>query len=531
MLSLQKDSKSKPEILKLLSEPALPTTLQAVLRANNLKKNHFMATQRHHLFFNGRRQAATSENAFSNINPATNQVINEIESASENDIEEAVESARAGFKVWSKMSGTERGRILKKAAALLRERNDELAAIEVTDTGKPLSEALEVDVATGADALEYYGGLSATLHGDYYDLGNAFSYTRREPLGVCAGIGAWNYPLQIACWKSAPALASGNAMIFKPAELTPLTAVYLAEIYKEAGLPDGVFNIVQGEANVGQMLTHHPGIRKISLTGEVETGKKVMAASAETLKHVTLELGGKSPLIICEDANLDEAVQGAMMGNFYTQGEICSNGTRVYAAEAVKEAFLEKLIEKTKPLRIGDPTDMNTQVGALISREHMEKVLGYIKTGKEEGAQLHLGGNRFQAHKKPEFNEGFFVEPTIFETNNENARIVKEEIFGPVMTVLPFNSEEEAIEKANNTIYGLAAGVFTNDLQRAHRMVAQLEAGMCWVNNYNVNPSEIPFGPYKQSGMGKENGLATLEAYTQLKTVYIEMNKIDSPYR
>lgn len=490
-----------------------------------------MSHNSHHLYYNGSRQKATSGKTFVNINPALNRPINEIESASANDVEKAMESARKGFAVWSKMSGTERGRILRKASDLLRERNKELAEIEVEDTGKPMSEAIEVDVITGADALEYYAGIAPSIHGDYYDLGGAFSYTRREPLGICAGIGAWNYPIQIACWKAAPALASGNSMIFKPAELTPMTAVYLAEIFTEAGLPDGVFNVVQGEAGVGKMLTAHPDIRKVSLTGEVETGKKVMAASAESLKHITLELGGKSPLIICGDADLDEAVNGAMMANFYTQGEICSNGTRVYVAESVKEKFLEKLIAKTRKLLIGDPTEMETQVGALISKEHLEKVLGYIKIGKEEGAKLHLGGNRFQAHKKPEFNEGFFVEPTIFETSNEDARIVKEEIFGPVMVVLPFKTEEEAVQKANNTIYGLAAGIFTNDLQRAHRMVDQLEAGMCWVNNYNINPVEIPFGPYKQSGMGKENGLATIEAYTQLKTVYIEMNKIDSPYK
>lgn len=490
-----------------------------------------MSDKKYHLFFNGKRQKASSDQTFLNINPANGKVINEIESASLEDVEKIIKSAKKGFAVWSKMSGTERGRILKKAANLLRARNEELAKVEVTDTGKPLSEAIEVDVLSGADAIEYYAGIAPSIHGDYYDLGGSFSYTRREPLGIVAGIGAWNYPIQIACWKSAPALATGNVMIFKPAELTPLSAVYLAEIFTEAGLPDGVFNVVQGDAEVGKMLTSHPDIRKISLTGEVGTGKKVMVAAAETLKHVTLELGGKSPLIICEDANLDEAVQGAMMANFYTQGEICSNGTRVYVAESVKNEFLEKLIEKTKKMVIGDPTDMKTQVGALISREHLEKVLGYIKIGKEEGARLHLGGNRFQSHRKPEFNEGFFVEPTIFETDNENARIVKEEIFGPVMTVLPFKTEEEAIEKANNTIYGLAAGVFTNDLQRAHRMVNQLEAGMVWVNNYNVNPVEVPFGPYKQSGKGKENGLAAIEAYTQLKTVYIEMKKIDSPYR
>lgn len=483
------------------------------------------------LFYNGKRQKATSGNTFPNINPANNQLIQMVEQASETDVEKAIESAKAGFAVWSKMSGTERGRILKKAVDILRERNDELAKIEVQDTGKPLSESIAVDVVTGADAIEYYAGIAPSIHGEYYDLGGSFSITRREPLGVCAGIGAWNYPIQIACWKSAPALATGNSMIFKPAELTPQTAVYLAEIYKEAGLPDGVFNVVQGDAEVGKMLTSHPDIRKVSLTGEVDTGKKVMAAAAATLKHVTLELGGKSPLIICKDADIDEAVQGAMMANFYTQGEICSNGTRVYVAESIKDKFLEKLIEKTRKMVIGDPMKMETQVGALISKEHFDKVMGYIEIGKKEGAKLLLGGNRYKSHTQAEFNEGFFVEPTIFDIDNEDARIVKEEIFGPVMSVLSFKTEEEVLKKANNTIYGLAAGVFTNDLQRAHRMVNQLEAGVCWVNNYNINPVEVPFGPYKQSGMGRENGLATIEAYTQLKTVYFEMNKIDSPYR
>lgn len=487
--------------------------------------------KRNHLFYNGALQKATSGKTFPNINPATNKKINDIGQASSNDVEKVIQSAKEGFAIWSKMTGTERGRILRKASDLLRKYNSALAEIEVMDTGKPLSEAISVDILSGADAIEYYAGIAPTIHGEHYDFGSSFSYTRREPLGICAGIGAWNYPIQIACWKSAPALATGNCMIFKPAELTPQSTVCLAEIYKEAGLPDGVFNVVQGDAEVGKMLTAHPDIRKVSLTGEVETGKKVMAAAAGTLKHITLELGGKSPLIICEDANIEEAVQGALLANFYTQGEICSNGTRVYVAESIKEKFIEELIEKTKKLVIGDPLEMKTQVGALISKEHLDKVMGYIEIGKKEGAKLLIGGKRFKSHKQSEFNEGFFVEPTIFETDNEDSRIAKEEIFGPVMTILPFKTEEEVIKKANNTIYGLAAGVFTNDLQRAHRMVDQLEAGMCWINNYNITPVEVPFGPYKQSGIGKENGLATIEAYTQLKTVYVEMNKIDSPYR
>lgn len=480
------------------------------------------------LYYDGCRQSASSQSYIENINPATGEVIESIETASEADAAKAVASARSGFSQWSAMPPTARGRVLKKAAEIIRSRNEEISRIESEDTGKPLSESLVADALSGADAIEYYGGLAATLHGDYYDLGNSFAYTRREPLGVCAGIGAWNYPIQIACWKSAPALACGNAMIFKPAELTPRTAVLLAEIYTEAGLPPGVFNIVQGEAEVGQMLTSHPDIRKVSLTGEVTTGKKVMSAAAETLKHVTLELGGKSPLLVFADADLDEAVSGAMLANFYTQGEICSNGTRVFVEASIKSAFVEKLIAKTKQLVIGDPLDKKTQVGALISKEHMEKVLSYIEKGKKED-QLLWGGNKWTSSDE-HLKNGFFVEPTIFEAKSDASCIMQEEIFGPVMTVAGFHAEKEVIQRANNTPYGLAAGVFTKDLQRAHRVVHQLEAGICWINNYNITPVEIPFGPYKQSGFGKENGLITLEHYSQLKTVYVEMNKIDSPY-
>lgn len=479
------------------------------------------------LYYDGARRAGTSKTYFDNIDPARNKVIHTFRAASPKDVEMAVESAAAGFKIWSAMSPTERGRILQRAAHILRSRNEEIARIEVGDTGKPISEAISVDIHSGADALEYYGGIAASLHGEHYDLGGSFAYTRREPLGICAGIGAWNYPVQIACWKSAPALACGNSMIFKPAELTPRSAVLLAEIFTEAGLPKGVFNVVQGAAEVGQMLTRHPKIRKISLTGEVETGKRVMADAAGTLKHITLELGGKSPLIIFEDADLDEAVNGAMMANFYTQGEICSNGTRVYIAASVKEEFLEKLIFKTRQLKLGNPMNMSTQVGALISGQHMKKVLHYIEQGKKE-AKLIIGGE--QRRDVEGCESGYFISPTIFEARDDSACIVREEIFGPVMTLLTFTDEKEVVQRANNTVYGLAAGVFTRDMARAHRVVNKLEAGMCWINNYNITPVEIPFGPYKQSGLGKENGLATLDAYSQLKTVYVELDKIDSPY-
>ncbi|MGQ0848683.1 MAG: betaine-aldehyde dehydrogenase, partial [Actinomycetota bacterium] len=384
-----------------------------------------------------------------------------------------------------------------------------------------------VDVLSGADAIEYYAGLAASIHGETFQLGGSWIYTRREPLGVCAGIGAWNYPLQIACWKSGPALACGNAMVFKPAELTPLTAVRLAEIYTEAGLPDGVFNVVQGDHRTGQALVAHPGIAKVSLTGEVATGKKVMASAAATLKNVTLELGGKSPLIVFDDADLDNAVSAALMANFYTQGEICSNGTRVFVHESVHDQFIDKLVNRTAKMKIGDPMDPDTHVGALISHEHMAKVLSYIEAGKKSGAKVVIGGGRPAG---ADLEDGYFVEPTVFDGCTDDMSIVQEEIFGPVMAVLTFTDEDEVIDRANDTDYGLAAGVFTRDIQRAHRVVARLEAGTTWINNYNVTPIEMPFGGYKQSGIGRENSLTTINHYTQLKSVYVEMGDVEAPY-
>ncbi len=410
---------------------------------------------------------------------------------------------------------------------LLRKYNEDLARLEVMDTGKPWQEAVAVDVLSGADAIEYYAGLAASVHGETFQLANSWIYTRREPLGVCVGIGAWNYPIQIACWKSGPALACGNSMVFKPASLTPLTALRLAEIYSEAGLPDGVFNVVTGDRRTGEALVAHPGVAKVSLTGSVETGKVIMAEAAATLKNVTLELGGKSPLIIFEDAQLDNAVSAALMANFYTQGEICSNGTRVFVHEDVHDEFVERLVTRTAKMKIGDPMDPDTHVGALISAEHMEKVLGYIEAGREAGAKILIGGGR---PSDPALQSGYFVEPTVFDGCTDDMQIVREEIFGPVMSVLTFRGEEEVIERANDTDYGLAAGVFTNDIQRAHRVVARLEAGTTWINNYNVTPIEMPFGGYKQSGIGRENSLTTINHYTQVKSVYVEMGDVEAPY-
>ena len=462
------------------------------------------------------------------INPATGVELAELAVDGPSQVNAAVERARVAQKDWRAMTGAERGRVLQRAALLLRERNDELAELETRNTGKPIQETRAVDALSGAECLEYYGGLAAGLAGEHLDLGRAaFGYTRREPLGVVAGIGAWNYPLQIACWKSAPALACGNAMIFKPAELTPLTALKLAEIYREAGLPEGVFQIVQGRAATGQLLTRHPDIRKISLTGEVSTGKAVMADAAASLKQVTLELGGKSPLIVFEDARLDNAVSGALLGNFYSAGEVCSNGARVFVHKSVRAAFIERLRARVAALRVGDPLDPATQVGALISAEHMRKVLGFIALGRAQGARLIAGGARLTAGL---LADGFFVAPTVFDGCHDDMDIVRREIFGPVMSVLEFDSEDEVIARANATEFGLAAGVFTNDLTRAHRVIAQLQAGTCWINHYNITPIELPFGGVKMSGLGRENGRAALEHYTQLKSVYVAMRDIDAPY-
>ncbi len=465
---------------------------------------------------------------FASVNPATGEILGYVTAAGPSQVNAAVRAAQKAQAGWGAMTGAERARVLRRAAELLRSRNQELAELETRDTGKPIQETRVVDVASGADCFEYFAGLVQSLSGEHIDLGSqAFGYTRREPLGVVAGIGAWNYPLQIACWKAAPALACGNAMIFKPAELTPFSAVKLQEILLEAGVPPGVFQVLQGFADTGRLLTRHPGIRKVSLTGEVGTGKAVMADAAQTLKNVTLELGGKSPLIIFGDAKLDNAVSGALLANFYSSGQVCSNGTRVFVQHSIKAAFLERLLSRVNAMRIGDPMNPATQVGALVSEQHMHKVLSYIERGRSEGARLLAGGMRVTTG---ELAKGCFVAPTVFDNCRDDMAIVREEIFGPVMSVLEFEDEQEVIERANATEFGLAAGVFTNDLTRAHRVIARLQAGTCWINQYNVTPIELPFGGMKLSGLGRENGRAALEHYTQLKSVYVAMGDVDAPY-
>ncbi len=461
------------------------------------------------------------------IYPATGEEIARLHSATPAVIGQAFAAAQEAQAGWAALKPVERGRVLRRAAEILRAKNRELSRLETLDTGKALQETLVADAASAADALEFLGGMVAGFNGEYVDLGGSFAYTRREPLGVCVGVGAWNYPIQIAAWKSAPALAMGNAFIFKPSENTPLSALALAEVYKEAGLPDGLYNVVQGFGDVGAALVGHPAAAKVSLTGSVPTGRRIMAQAGEQLKHVTMELGGKSPLIVFDDADLESAIGGAMLGNFYSTGQVCSNGTRVFVHEAVHDRFVQRLVERTRAIRIGDPLDEATQMGPLVSAAQREKVLSYIEKGKAEGASLACGGG---VPELQGFADGFFIEPTVFTGVTDAMTIAREEIFGPVMSVLKFSGEDEVIARANATEFGLAAGVFTADLARGHRVIGQLQAGTCWINAYNLTPVEVPFGGYKQSGVGRENGSAALAHYSQIKTVYVEMGKVESPY-
>ncbi len=482
------------------------------------------------LYIAGRYAEAGSGASFETVNPANGEVLAHVQRAGQGDVERAVASALEGQQVWAAMTAMQRSRILRRAVDLLRQRNDELALLETLDTGKPLSETRAVDIATGADVLEYYAGLAPAIEGEQIPLREtSFVYTRREPLGVVAGIGAWNYPIQIALWKSAPALAAGNAMIFKPSEVTPLTALKLAEIYTEAGLPDGVFNVLTGSGReVGQWLAAHPLIEKISFTGGTATGKQVMAsASSSSLKEVTMELGGKSPLVVFDDADLDRAADIAVMANFFSSGQVCTNGTRVFVPGPLAAAFEAKVLERVRRIRLGHPEDPATNFGPLTSFAHMERVLGYIEAGRAQGARLVTGGERVTAG---EFARGAYVAPTVFADCRDDMAIVREEIFGPVMSILTYETEAEAIRRANATDYGLAAGVVTRDLARAHRVIHQLQAGICWINTWGESPAEMPVGGYKQSGIGRENGIATLAHYTRIKSVQVELGDFASVF-
>ncbi|MDO9640102.1 MAG: betaine-aldehyde dehydrogenase [Pseudotabrizicola sp.] len=475
-------------------------------------------------FIDGAYVEDTAGAAIDVIYPATGAVIARLHEATPALIDRALSSATRAQAAWAATRPVDRARILRRAADMIRDRGEELAQLETLDTGKPIQETRFADWPSGADALEYFAGLAPTVTGETIPLGSDFVYTLREPLGVCVGIGAWNYPSQIACWKSAPALALGNAMVFKPSEVTPLGALKLAEIYIEAGLPAGLFNVLQGRGTVGGALVTDGRVAKVSLTGSVPTGRKVYAAAAGGMRHVTMELGGKSPLIIFDDASLEDAVGAAMMANFYSAGQVCSNGTRVFVQKGIKDAFLSRLKARSEVMVLGDPQDDTTQMGPLVSDAQLTKVMGYIDTAKAEGARLITGGGRAA------LNTGYYVQPTVFADVTDDMTIAREEVFGPVMAVLDFDTEAEAVTRANATEFGLAAGVFTADLTRAHRVIGQLQAGTCWINAYNLTPVEAPFGGMKASGVGRENGHAAVQHYTQIKSVYVGMGPVDSPY-
>ncbi|ASP22821.1 NAD-dependent succinate-semialdehyde dehydrogenase [Antarctobacter heliothermus] len=475
-------------------------------------------------FVDGQYLEDTAGEVIEVVYPATGAVIARLHAATPAVIEQAISSGRRAQAEWRKLSGTERGRVLRRAADIIRERNRDLSVLESYDTGKPLSETLYVDATSAADALEYFGGLAGSLTGEHVQLpdGN-WGYTVREPLGLCVGIGAWNYPTQISCWKGAPALACGNAMIFKPSEETPLCALKVAEIMIEAGAPAGLYNVVQGAGAVGAALVTDPRVDKVSLTGSVPTGRKVYAAAAEGMKHVTMELGGKSPLVIFDDADLENAVGGAILGNFYSSGQVCSNGTRVFVQKGIKEAFLERLAVRLQGAVIGDPMDEAVTFGPMVSARQREIVLGYIEKGVAEGARLVCGGAALE-------RDGFYIAPTVFADVTDDMVIAREEIFGPVMAVLDFESEDEVLPRANDTTMGLSAGVFTRDLARAHRVIEALDAGSCFINSYNDAPVELPFGGVKMSGVGRENSKAAIGHYSQLKSVFVRMGDVEAPF-
>ncbi|MDQ3488906.1 MAG: aldehyde dehydrogenase family protein [Acidobacteriota bacterium] len=457
------------------------------------------------------------------INPATEEVCATVASADAADLDAAVSAARAAFNgAWGTMSARERGRLVRKLGERLMERADEFARLETLHNGKPIMESRHVEIPAAAECFEYYGGWSDKVMGETIPVkGNYLNYTLREPLGVCAAIVPWNFPLLIAVWKIAPALATGNTIIVKPASQTPLTALALGEIAIEVGLPPGVLNIVTGPgAKLGQAIVEHPGIDKIAFTGDTSTGKGIMRGAADTLKKITLELGGKSPNIVLADADIESAIRGVAMGIFYGKGEVCAAGSRLLVDKSIKNEFIDKLAARTKKMVAGDPMDPKTRLGALSSKKQMDTVLRYVESAKKEGATLVAGGERTDIGT----GKGFFMQPTVFADVQPEMTISREEIFGPVLAAIEFADLDEAIARANDTPYGLAAGVWTNDVKKAHYVARKLQAGTVWINTYNVYDTATPFGGYKQSGFGREMSAHALEHYTQVKSVWVDLN-------
>ncbi len=473
------------------------------------------------LFIGGKWVEAAK--TFPTVNPATGEVITQLAEAGEAEVEAAVRAARAALEdgPWPQMAAADRGKLLWKIADLIEKNIDEFAYLETIDNGKPIFESRYVDMPMVIEVFQYYSGWATKVHGETIPVrGPFFNYTLREPVGVVAAIVPWNFPLLLASWKIAPALACGNTVIYKPAQLTSLTALKFADVCQQAGVPDGVVNVLTGKGSViGMGLVKHPGVDKVALTGSTDTGKAVMRAGADTLKKITLELGGKSPNIVLDDADLDAAVKGAYNGIFYGKGEVCAAGSRLFVDKKLHDDFMQKLIDRTKKLQPADPLNPKTRLGAIVSEDQMNKVLEYVEVGKKEGAKLVTGGERASVGN----GKGAFILPTIFDAVTNNMKIAQEEIFGPVLAAIEFKDLDEVIREANNNPYGLAAAVWTRDIRKGHYVAHRLKAGTVWINAYNVYDPAVPFGGYKSSGIGRELGPYALEHYTQIKNVMVNL--------
>ena len=477
----------------------------------------------HQLFINNEWRTPAGGATMEVVNPATEEVVAQVGSAAAADLDAAVDAARAALSgPWGQLSARERGRLVRRLGERLLERADEVSRLETIHNGKPITESRQIEIPAAAECFEYYGGWSDKIMGETIPVkGNHLTYTLREPLGVVAAIVPWNFPLLLASWKVAPALACGNTVILKPASQTPLTALALAEIAIDVGLPPGVLNVLTGPgAQLGQAIVEHPGIDKIAFTGDTSTGRGIMRGAAGSLKRITLELGGKSPNIVLADADLDAAIRGATIGIFYGKGEVCAAGSRLLVDRSIKEEFIDRLAARAKKMTAGDPMDPRTRFGALSSKKQLETVLRYVESGTREGAVLVAGGARTDIGT----GKGYFMQPTVFADVRPEMTIAREEIFGPVLAAIEFADLDEAIARANETPYGLAAGVWTRDIKKAHYIARKLQAGTVWINTYNVYDTAAPFGGYKQSGFGREMSAHALEHYTQIKSVWVDLH-------